>query len=102
MSSNPFVDLGMGAAKGLWNKLEPWLDKKWDELVPKLIDLIEKKFDILIPEGIESLTVALVQAMPKIIDKTTDLTPNPIDDFVVDNIVDFVFGRLPFNRPGRR
>jgi D-aminopeptidase len=89
----------IGAA--IWKHLEPWLNKKWEEVKPKIIEFIKAEFQKWMPQIIKAALVGAVKGGGRVVvnaeDKMTDLFPGKLDDAVLDPIVDGLVN--DFTRP---
>lgn len=79
-------------AKSIWGYLMPWLEAKWQEVKPKLFEMVKKELQDWLPQILKTITVGLASAAGQLVvkeaDRITDVIPGPVDDFVVDKVID--------------
>jgi hypothetical protein len=84
---------GMWDAIGnrIWQSLQPWLESKWVEVKPKVLEFIKDQFDEWIPVIMKTIVVGVAQSAGQLVvnaeDKVTDIVPGPVDDAIIDPIV---------------
>lgn len=75
----------------IWKYLEPWLEKKWKEVEPKIFVFIKEQFQEWMPKILKAALVGGVKGGGRVVvdaeDKITDFIPGKLDDAVLDPIV---------------
>lgn len=81
-----------------WPKFLEWAEKKWDEIQPDLMKWVGEKFDEFAPKILKTILVGITTSAGQLTvnttDKVTEIIPGPVDDFVVDQLVDRARDRL--------
>jgi hypothetical protein len=76
----------------VWTYLEPWLEKKWEEVKPKFFEFVSDRFEEWMPKLIKAVIIGMANAGGQLFvnttDKVTEAIPGPVDDFVVDQLVE--------------
>lgn len=76
----------------IWDRLEPFLIAKWKEVEPKLFAWLDRKWDEFAPKILKTILVGLANGAGQLTvsatDKVTDIIPGPVDDAIIDPIVE--------------
>lgn len=76
----------------IWNAMLPWLESKWEEVKPKIFDMIGKQFEEWMPKILKTVLVGTAQAAGQLTvntaDRVTDWVPGTVDDAIIDPIVE--------------
>lgn len=76
----------------IWNQMQPWLDAKWEEVKPKVFQIIREQFEEWMPKVLKTVLVGTAQATAHIAvegaDRVTDAIPGQLDDDILDPIVE--------------
>jgi hypothetical protein len=76
----------------IWKYLQPWLEKKWAEVEPKILPYIGSLFEQFAPKILKTILVGISTAAGQLTidttDKITKIIPGPVDDAIVDHFVD--------------
>jgi len=69
-----------------------------EAMLPKIIATISDSIETWMPQIIKAVVTAVAQSAGQIsvntADKVTDIIPGNLDDHIVDNLVQDIFGRL--------
>lgn len=76
----------------VWNAMLPWLESKWEEVKPKIFEMIGEQFEEWMPKILKTVLVGTAQATAHIAvegtDRVTDAIPGQLDDAIIDPIVE--------------
>lgn len=75
----------------IWGYLLPWLEKKWEEIKPKILEFIKDEFQKWMPQIIKAALIGAVKGGGRVVidaeDKITNIIPGKLDDAILDPIV---------------
>lgn len=71
--------------------------RKHPELIPKAVDWVRQN---VLPDFAALVAKAVVDALPNVVDKITDVIPGQFDDNTIDRLVDQLVKRLSGGRFG--
>jgi hypothetical protein len=85
------VSIWASIGTAIWNQLQPWLDAKWQEVKPKIFDMIREQFDEWMPKVMKAALVGAVKGGGEVVvdgtDRVTNIIPGQMDDDIIDPLV---------------
>lgn len=85
------VTLAAKLVELLWPKFQQLAQEKFDEFAPQILRMVETKLEEWLPKILKTIIVGVAQAAGQITvnatDRVTDIIPGPVDDAIIDPIV---------------